>query len=357
MDNYGAEAFNIFAYSPMEENISLVIVILFPIASLFTIVFLRKFFSFNKNKPLILFLANFLFLFFFLSSAFLIFELYFRFLFDSTDSTISTRISRKWFRKYYHTNRSGFRDSIEYLTDIPKGKRRITFIGDSFTAGHGVQLENRFANLIRNNNPDLEIHVIAIPGWNASEELDILKSLAVSNYSFDIVALVFFINDIDSFGKPLEIEKRFSKTVLAKILRYTYFGDYLVFRIELLFSRKKYEHFNFSVEHYKNIESVTRLDHAIQEMKDIVVNNNGVFCAIVFPLMDQINSENTDIDFMHLQIDKIFSKNNIPFIDLRDSYRLQNKNLKLTVNSLDTHPNENAHLIAAEEISKFLGKF
>ena len=80
---------------------------------------------------------------------------------------------------------------MDYSLEL-SGKRRITFIGDSFTAGHGVaDVEERFVNQIRTMRPDLEIHAIARNGWDTSHEIDNLEKLWQLCYEFDQAVLVY----------------------------------------------------------------------------------------------------------------------------------------------------------------------
>lgn len=74
----------------------------------------------------------------------------------------------------------------------------MTFVGDSFTVGFGVQdVEARFVNRIRRRHPDWEVHAIAKPGLDTSTEVEAMHQLTVSKgYRLDQVVLVYNINDI-----------------------------------------------------------------------------------------------------------------------------------------------------------------
>src|SRR5262245_52367922 len=78
-------------------------------------------------------------------------EAYFRWIYDSTDSFGLTLTTQRWLDRHFKVNQSGVRDSLAVYDDaLPRGKRRVTFTGDSFTAGWGVaDVEDRFANRIR----------------------------------------------------------------------------------------------------------------------------------------------------------------------------------------------------------------
>ena len=92
--------------------------------------------------------GNLLIFVFLLAIFFVVGEGYYRFVYDTTDSLAYTRVSQRWFNRYYIQNAAGFRDNVEYSLTIQPGRRRVSFLGDSFLAGHGVKsVEDRFANI------------------------------------------------------------------------------------------------------------------------------------------------------------------------------------------------------------------
>ena len=75
-------------------------------------------------------------------------ELYYRFFYDTTDAVACTKVCERWAQRYWHENRLECRDDIEYSMNCARDKRRVTFIEDSFTTGHGIKnIEDRFARL------------------------------------------------------------------------------------------------------------------------------------------------------------------------------------------------------------------
>src|SRR5208283_1336343 len=81
-------------------------------------------------------------------------EIYYRFIYDTTDAIDFTKVSNRWFQRYWHLNPSGCRDNADYFLKIQPGQRRITFVGDSFAAGHGIKnVEDRFSNRLRQAHP------------------------------------------------------------------------------------------------------------------------------------------------------------------------------------------------------------
>ena len=117
-------------------------------------------------------------------------ELYFRFVFDSTDSFFFTKASERWQQRHWHENALGVRDDLIYSFPLPAGRRRISFVGDSFTAGHGINdVNDRFVNILRRTHPDWEVHMLAGTGWDTGEELATLSKGLRRGYQLDQVVL------------------------------------------------------------------------------------------------------------------------------------------------------------------------
>lgn len=128
---------------------------------------------------------------------------------DTTDSIGFTKLSERWVLRHWHTNGAGFRDNIECFPTIQHGKRRVTFVGDSFTAGHGIKnVDARFANRLRALHPDWEVHLLANVGLDTGGEIVLLEKALSRDYQFDEVVLVYCLNDVGDLlsepGQPFE---------------------------------------------------------------------------------------------------------------------------------------------------------
>ena len=66
-------------------------------------------------------LGNLLVLLVLLSLGLLGGELYYRFLYDATDSLDYTKVSVRWFQRHYHMNPAGCRDNVNYAAAIQPG--------------------------------------------------------------------------------------------------------------------------------------------------------------------------------------------------------------------------------------------
>src|ERR1700730_10241979 len=168
--------------SMREENLVFAGFCIMPLAAMFGLYLFFGKYHLHKSKESRwwkLLLGNVLVFVFAGSLVALLGEAYFRFWYDTTDSFELTKTSRRWFERYYHVNNIGVRDNQDYLSlSRAPGQRRITFVGDSFTIGHGLRnVDDRFANRIRHQHPEWEVHAMAQPGLDSGNELLLMNQL------------------------------------------------------------------------------------------------------------------------------------------------------------------------------------
>jgi hypothetical protein len=297
-------------------------------------------------------LGNLLVFVFLLSPILLIGEVYYRFFYDTTDSFGLTRVYSEWFSRHYHSNNYGMRDTIQY-TLKPIGKKRITFLGDSFTAGHGVaDVEDRFANRIRAMRPDLEIHVFAINGWDTDIEMVNLRKMKQDGYQTGQIVLVYTLNDIATLIPEWEaILDRIYSVQPGFLVRHSYFINTLYFRHFAASDPDISNYYGFVRSAYegplweKQREQLTSIQSFLAE--------EGIdFCVVTFPFLQDIGPDYPYRE-IHKQLNDLWDRLGVPHLDLLAVYE-KSRAEDLIVNRRDPHPNEFAHSIAAEEINKFL---
>ena len=126
-------------------------------------------------------------------------EVYYRFIYDQTDTLGLCKTSFRWFDRHFHTNPGNFRDTFTYQPAATPGVRRVSFIGDSYTAAQGIdELNDRFATQFAKQRPDQEVHVLAACGWDTSSQLEMAYHMATADqkYDADVVVLVYNLDDI-----------------------------------------------------------------------------------------------------------------------------------------------------------------
>lgn len=283
-------------------------------------------------------------------------EAYYRFVYDTTDSMDVTELSRRWMRRYIIENSAGFRDNIEYHLRIEPGRRRVTFVGDSFVVGHGIKsVEDRFPNIIRRDQPDWEVHTLARSGYDTGSELDLMQLEFEGGYQADVVVLVYFLNDISDLMLEMrgELFSWVSKWAGGKgwLCRHSYFVDLLYMRYELAQEPMMMNYFEYVRDGYQGAlweEQQQRL----RAFRDQVQSHGGKLLVVTFPFMQAVGPQ-YPYKFIHEELDRFWMRERVPHLDLLSVYS-NLPSAKITVNHFDAHPNEYANALAAQVIEPFL---
>jgi len=282
-------------------------------------------------------------------------EAYFRFLYDTTDSLAYTRVSERWVQRHWHVNSAGCRDNVEYSPAIQPGKRRISFVGDSFTAGHGIKdVEDRFPNRLRRAHPDWEIHVLATVGLDTGGELALMKKAFARGYQVDQVVLVYCLNDI---GDLLPPQADATGRVLAELdnsgwlLRNSYMMN--LWNHHYKASRDPYlgNYCSFVREAY-NGALWEQQKERLKAFRDLVQAHGGHLAVVTFPFLHALGPS-YEYRSIHDKLARLWLDLGVPQFDLLSVYEGLPSS-QVTVNRYDAHPNECANKLAAEAIDKWL---
>jgi hypothetical protein len=301
--------------------------------------------------------GNALFLLFLVSALFLALELYHRHVYDATDTANRSRLSRRWFERYWHVNTDEIRDDIDYARPLAAGRRRITFLGDSYTTGHGIaQVEDRFANRIRSARPDWDVHALAYNGINTVEQVDLLRRFIGEGYELDVVVLVYVYNDIDSFIHEFQTFYRrvdIPPDHLAPLLETSYTADLFYHRWRqrqaALDSGIRYPVLRSEAYDGEPWES---LEYTLGLIEAEVREHGGRLAAVTFPWMQMLAAGEVELP-MYARMEAHWKARGVPHLQLLPVMR-EHVSEGLLVNRRDTHPNERAHAIAADAILDFL---
>ena len=301
--------------------------------------------------------GNLLVLVVLLSVALLGFELYYRNVYDETDTANKSRLSKRWFERYWHVNADEIRDDVDYARPRKPGRRRITFLGDSYTTGHGVKhVEDRFANRIRAARPDWDVHVLAYNGINTVEQIDVLQRFVRDGYELDVVALVYVYNDIDTFIQEFQDFYRridLPPAFLAPLLERSYAAD-LVYqrwrqRQAALHSGVRYPVLRSEAYDGRPWES---MEYTLDQLAGEVTANGGRLAAVTFPWMQMLMAGEVELP-MYRRLAAFWEQRGVPHLQLLHEMRTH-VDEGLLVNRRDSHPNARAHEIAAQAMLRFL---
>lgn len=282
-------------------------------------------------------------------------ELYYRFIYDTTDSIAYTKVSQQWVRRYVVENSAGFRDNLQYSLLIAPGKRRVSFLGDSFTVGHGVKsVEDRFPNLLRARHPDWEVHVLAKLGWDTGTELRELEKYLDSGYQPDLVVLVYCLNDVaDLFPEwSAALHKLSDESQRANWLRrHSYFLDILHHRRQVASDPQIKNYYDFVKRGYEGSPWELQ-QQRLTALKNLVQKHRGRLVVITFPFLQSLG-ESYGYRPVHAQLASFWAGLGVPQLDLLPVFDGMSSG-QITVNRYDPHPNEQANALAAKAIDAFL---
>jgi hypothetical protein len=338
------------------DNLTLASFVMLP---LLTAAALKIFF--RKGKPVHpsgwrLALGNALVFVFLLSFLLLLAEIRFRFFMDTTDSLGFTKISERWVARHWHNNSAGCRDDIEYSPAIQPGKRRVSFVGDSFTAGHGIKnVDDRFANRLRALHPDWEVHLLANVGLDTGSEIALLKKAQSRDYEFDEVVLVYCLNDVCDLlmapGEPFEGRLPPLDQRGPWFTRGSYFLDLMYNRYKAAQNPFVKDYFSFVKDGYRG-KYWEKQQARLSELRDFIQSHGGHLTVVTFPFLNALGPK-YDYGFVHDELNRFWSDLHVPHLDLLPVYAGRSSS-ELTVNAHDAHPNELADKLAAEAIERVL---
>jgi hypothetical protein len=284
-------------------------------------------------------------------------ETYYRYVFDSTDSFGLTKVSGRWFVRHYHENAMGARDDIEYSLERLDSRRRISFLGDSFTAGHGIaEVRDRFANRIRNAYPTrFEVHVLADTGNDTGKEVDLIHQLVARGYELDVLVLVYVLNDIS------DIVPEWSQT-LDRLYRtkghegfpfeQSYFANVLFYRWKAIRDPDISNYYSFLQSAYDREDLWSQQEQRLASLRDFCAAQDAQLLVVTFPLLHALGPAYS-YRSVHERLAELWSRLSVPHLDLSEVYA-GHAPQKLAIGKYDAHPNRFAHELAANSIGPFL---
>lgn len=284
-------------------------------------------------------------------------EIYCRFLLDSTDAFGLTLVSERWFARHYRFNAARVRDDVEYPAAIPPGKRRVTFLGDSFTAGHGIaDVGRRFGNLVREaHRTDWDVSVLAMNGYDTGEEVEGLKRMSRTGYALDVVVLVYVLNDIsDLLPERGRIEDRIRADHEAEgfLLRNSYFVNLLYYRWKTARDPDLRGYYGFVRRAYDDPAIWSRQEERLRGLAAFCARRSAKLLVVTFPFLGTPRRDYAYRE-VHAKLDAFWQGLGVPHLDLLpvlEEHGLE----KLMISRRDPHPSEAAHRIAADAIIPFI---
>ena len=127
---------------------------------------------------------------------------------DFSDTFNITNVSKRWLALHIDSERNneGFRDRNPFTKYVSPGQKRIVFLGDSFTAGHGIKkIDDRFTDRIaawlEEKRPGKYVVAnLGEPGYEASMIEGLARALLFTQRAdVSLIVYVYNINDIEGY--------------------------------------------------------------------------------------------------------------------------------------------------------------
>jgi hypothetical protein len=240
----------------------------------------------------------------------------------------------------------------EYLIEINKegfrGKSplffkgcsfRIIFLGDSFTFGDGLKIEDTYSyRLVSKLNKGkifcrYEPLNFAVPAYNTAQELELLKTKGLQ-YEPDAVFIGYLSNDLINNTRKIEIEKQLEDSYQQKNISRNNISEmeYRITEYNLIFSEITAKPFP---EAWKSV------NESFAELKKITDERNIKVIIMYFPSTGSYENEQISA------LNNLCYENGWLFIDLSNLYwplQLQNE----TIHPSSAAPSKTANEIYAE---------
>jgi len=286
-------------------------------------------------------------------AALLLLELYFAKIHDQSDGFNLTYAGRTWFARHWKPlNSLGYRDA-EPARPAP-GQKAVVFLGDSFTAGHGIaNPADRFPDVAaRILGPGYKVYNVAKIGWDTVDETRALREFPVKP---DVVMLAYYPNDIfraaSEAGYPLTFAVNLPRGVMKDLVDHSALADFIYWRLARGGNLSGGAgSFWDALKGAYNDPGVWKLHAA--EMAALVgyCRDNGItLVVVVFPML-QAPAESAPLTG---KVAAEFASLGARVVDLTQDFAGRPAR-DMVVNALDAHPNSTVHRQVGERLALLL---
>lgn len=221
--------------------------------------------------------------------------------------------------------------------------------------GYGIKnVEDRFSNILEKKLKDrkfnAEVYNLGKSGYDLDSEVQEYNS-SFRPLDFDIIVWEYFLNDAQpkekNEGTKVLLREQAQSKFMQSISNYSYFFDYIYWRLAARYDKTFKELRNADMNAYKTQENFSRHKDAVISFINQLKKENRKIVVMVFPFM-AFFPDYPAYD-IHKRVSKIFKEEGVEPIDLLDD--LKDKRSKdLVVSQYDYHPNEIVHKLAAERL-------
>ena len=281
---------------------------------------------------------------------------------DHSEAFNASLIAKRWFSRHFDSqrNRDGFRERRLLSTRLPEGVHRLLMLGDSFTAGHGINnIDDRFTERLERllnsqAKPSWQVYNMGEPGYEISMIRALEQAVLEKELAVDLVIYCYMMNDIEGYDpKTTQAIEDIGKRRQSSnwLVSHSYFINWMYHRWVQYSAGSSVDYFPHLVESY-NGPPWNAVAHELDGMLGMCREKKVPFRLVIFPFMHNLGPE-YPFRKAHEKLVAWASTQSVPVLDMMpvfESHQAEN----LTVNAFDNHPNERAHAIIAEQMAAWL---
>ena len=245
------------------------------------------------------------------------------------------------------TNRQGLRDK-EYAIEKPKNTFRVAVIGDSYTFGDGVSMEEAYHSVtetqlnLLSDSIQFEFINFGIAGYDLLNYLGVIEKKALE-YNPDLILIGFCGNNDDDLPEKRQYTERFTK---FKYTDYRFFiRNFQLVRTVANFigmQKRKKNEINKNEKHFRKVAFV----------KDMFSQFNKIKKEYKTPILVYYLSMNDADPEKAKMINELCKKNNLEFVDSSPIVSKINDISEYWFHPTDHHPNAAMHQLYADILLK-----
>lgn len=292
-----------------------------------------------------------------LLAGFILGEAYFRYIYDQSDGLGFLKVNQKWHERHVVFN-NYFRRDRQFESQKQLGEFRIAVMGDSISFGGGIEdPADRFSDLLqtrlRADGDNVSVYNLGVSGTGSEDQIKDFNNF--KHLKFDLLIWQYFLNDINppEGGEGTRIivtnkDKFIPSLAVHWLTSRSYFADWLYWRLSTKYNRTFSDLAVADLNAYQNLNLLARHQFVIKNFLTQARTDHLPVIVILFPYLYQTPLTQMS-DVTYDQMLKFF-QNQLSFvIDLKTVLRPYQP-AQLMASRWDSHPNELAHKLAAEQL-------
>lgn len=202
-----------------------------------------------------------------------------------SNNTNQSLASKTW-QLYYGNNSGQLQDSSTEEDVIEENRKKIVFIGDSFTQGAGLKsVSMRYSNLLDESLTDCaDVFNFGHDGYSTTEELKVINGLKDPP---DVMVLQYFFNDPDiichealGWYPELDVYAELPRPARA-IITHSYLANFIFFRTYDFPMMNSY--MNFFTDCFQNQKALKMYTNQVDSIVNYCQKNEVTLLVLMIP--------------------------------------------------------------------------